>query len=196
MGVPPGSFSKPLQDLSVLNLHFPTRPLLTALAATATLGLAAGPADAARKTKPKPRADLTIKQLHVDLSDEGTLLVSGNILNVGRKSARPSDVVIALSDDDIFDEDDDVLDEVDFLRLAAGVKRGFSDEVDIPLDVDTAEGLNVLVCADAYDNVFERNEDNNCVAQEVVVDDLLPADDGSGDEPTPEAEPVPADEEA
>ncbi len=81
----------------------------------------------------------------------------------------------------MLDEDDDVLDEVGFLRLQAGVRRSIDDEVDIPLDVDTSEGLNILVCADGYDDVEERNEHNNCVAQEVVVDDILPADDGSDD---------------
>lgn len=165
----------------MFTLHTPARPLVALLGAAAALGLAAGPADAARKTKPKPRADLTIKQLHIDVSDEGTLLVEGDLLNMGRKSARPSDVVIALSDDDVLDEEDDVLDEVGFLRLQAGVRRSIDDEVDIPLDVDTSDGLNILVCADAYDDVTERNESNNCVAQEVVVDDILPADDAGED---------------
>lgn len=175
------SAAKTLQGTAVLTHLAPARPLVALLGAAAALGLAAGPADAARKTKPKPRADLVVKQLHVDVSDEGTLLVSGDLLNIGRKFARPSDVVIALSDDDVLDEDDDVLGEVGFLRVQAGVRRSIDEEVDIPIDVDTADGLNILVCADGNDDVVERNEDNNCVAQEVVVDDILPADDEGDD---------------
>ncbi len=174
----------------MITLNAPSRPLVALLGAAVSLGLAAGPADAARKTKPKPRADLVVKQLHVDVSDEGTLLVEGDLLNIGRKSAHPSEVVVALSDDDVFDEDDDVLDELSFLRLQAGVRRSIDDEVDIPLDVDTSDSLNILVCADAYDDVNERDEDNNCVSQEVVVDDLLPADDGSADDAEDDTDPA------
>lgn len=172
----------------MFTLHTSARPLVAFLGTTAALALATGSADAASKTKPKPRADLTVKQLHVDVSDEGTLLVSGDLLNIGRKSARPSDVVIALSDDNRLDEDDDVLDEVGFLRIQAGTRRSIDDEVDIPLDVDTTDGLNILVCADGYDDVVERNESNNCVAQEVVVDDILPADDAGEEDVSDDAD--------
>lgn len=170
-----------------MNLLHPTRALTALLGTGLALSLAAAPADAAKAKakKSKPRADLIVKQLHVDVSDEGTLLVSGDLLNIGRKSAQPSDVVIALSDDDVLDQDDDVLDEVGYLRLAAGVRRSIDEEVDIPLDVDTSDSLNVLVCADGNDDVFERDEENNCVSQEVVVDDLLPADPSADDAPAP-----------
>jgi len=165
----------------VPHLFHPTRSVLALLGTAAALGLAAGPADAARKTKPKPRADLTLKQLDVTVSDEGTVLVSGSLVNIGRKSARPSDLVIAVSDDDVFDDDDDLLDELGTQRLGAGMKRTIDDEVDIPLDIDTTDGLTVLVCADGYDDVIERNEANNCVTQEVFLDDLpVNEDPGAG----------------
>lgn len=181
-------------------LPAPARPLLALVGAAAALGLAAGPAAATphksskataakakaktkvKVKKAKAKADLAVRNLQIDVSDEGTLLVSANLFNVGQLFATPSTVVIALSDDTTFDADsDEVLDEIDYTRIGAGVRRQVDDEVDIPLDVDTSEELNLLVCADEDGIVAEKSETNNCASQPVVLDDIVPADDGSDD---------------
>ncbi|MFT4036172.1 MAG: CARDB domain-containing protein [Patulibacter sp.] len=180
------------------NLTTPTRPLLACFGAAAVLTFAAVPATAAQKSTTKAtvaakkaaksksgsksRADLTITALDVEVGDEGTLLISGNLRNVGSARAGASDVVVALSDDKLFDEDDDVLDELTY-SLQPGAKRILDDEIDIPLDVDPDEDLTVLVCADGYGVVAERSERNNCASATVSADDIAPYIDGdSGDD--------------
>ncbi|MEH3055071.1 MAG: hypothetical protein PGN13_13910 [Patulibacter minatonensis] len=137
------------------------------------------------KAKGQGRPDLATKGLHVDVSEDGTLLVDASLLNLGRKVAGPSTVVIALSDDATFDDDDEVLSEIDAPALGAGVKRAVSDEVEVPGDLDTSEEFTILVCADGYGVVNEANETNNCVSQALVLDDLGgddSADDASSDD--------------
>ena len=204
-----------LQDPPVPILNRAARPLIALCASSVALGLAAGPADAASKTTStatvakakaktkakakakktkakKAKADLTVKALRLDLTTDGTLSVAANLLNQGNLFAKSSTVAIVLSDDTTFSDDDEVLDELDYTRVGAGVRRAISDEVDIPLDVDPSVDWNVLVCADSDGVVAEKSESNNCVSQEITLDDLAgddsideedsSADDGSADD--------------
>lgn len=182
----------------MLTLRTPNRPLVALLGAAAALTFSAGPADAAAKQgksaktakaskakavkASKARADLTVRNLFIDVNDDGSLAVDAALLNVGRKFARSSDLVIALSDDNKLDDQDEVLDELPFERIGAGVRRSVSDDIDIPDDVDTSDELNILVCADGWNDLVEKSETNNCVSQSIVLDDVAGDDDDSSDD--------------
>jgi CARDB len=191
----------------------PGRALVAIAVTGLSIGLSAGPATAASTSKSKTaasskakatskaksktkkkakvkvkapaKADLTLKGIHVDVTADGTLLVSANLLNIGRGFAAPSNVAIALSGDKSLSNDDELLDTVEFDRIGAGTTRRVDAEVDVPFDIDTSEDLRVIVCADGGGVIAERSESNNCVWQTITLDELAPIDDA---EPADESE--------
>lgn len=145
------------------------RPLLALLAAGACTSLTvATAADAAAgKRGGRPAADLAIRDLSTELSDYA-VDVELRVANIGNKRASASTLVVALSDDAILDESDEIVEEFDVKRVKPKQRRSISGAVDLPEDLDSEEPVQLLICADGYDDVAERKESNNC--QTVTID--------------------------
>lgn len=169
------------------NLHFsPLRRVLvlaaiTGVAATAPAATAA-PASTGKAAR-SSSADLVVRDLEVEFAGE-TLQIYADVSNVGGKRApRRSDAVVAISSDETLDEDDDVLDETSVRRLRAHRSFALETEVDVPADEDLPEGdVYLLVCADGYDAVSEKSEDNNCSSELIATEDDAVSDDAASDE--------------
>lgn len=183
-GPPAGRSLAPTPD-AVPNLTHLPRPLLAAMAACACTSLTvATAADAAAgKRGGRPAADLVVRDLETEVSDFSVDLDLA-VANLGNKRATSSTLVVALSDDDILDDDDEILEEVGVRRVKGKQRRDVSTTVDLPEDLDVDSEVELLVCADGYDEVRERKESNNC---EVVTVDLSGDDlgDDFGDDSDP-----------
>ncbi len=161
-----------------------------AACACASLTAATAADAAAGKRGGRPAADLVVRDLEAELNDFSVDLDLA-VANIGSKRASSSTLVVALSDDDVFDEEDEVLDEVDVKRVKSGKSRDVSTTVDLPEDLDVDTEVELLVCADGYDDVRERKESNNC---EVVTVDLSGEDLGDDSDPADVVDPGESDQ--
>lgn len=164
---------------------------IASLAVTAPSAIAA-PASKSKASKRAASADLIVRDLEVDYAGE-TLQIYADVANVGGlRAQRRSDAVVAISGDETLDEDDDILDETSVRRLRPTRSFELDTEVDVPDDEDLPDGdVYLLVCADGYDDVRERNENNNCSSEliasaddEASDDDTVIEDDTSVDDDT------------
>lgn len=139
--------------------------------------VAAAPASKTSKAKRGTAADLVVRDLEVDVLGE-TLAISADLKNIGSKKAGRSAVLVAISSDEQLDEDDEVVDELELRRVQPGKSREIDSEIDIPDDESLPDGdVYLLVCADGYDGVREKSEDNNCASELIASEDDAESDD-------------------
>lgn len=174
---------------------------ITGLTATSATAIAA-PAKKSKVAKRGASADLVVRDLEVDILGE-TLAVTADLKNLGAKKAGRSTVLYAISSDDKLDASDDVLGDTQVRRVKPGQTRALDAEVDVPDDEDLPGGdVYLLVCADGYDGVRERDESNNCASEllasedDELGDDIEIEDDPSGGDASDEGEELPVSEDA
>lgn len=156
--------------------------LATGLSAATVNAADAAPKKGAKAARTAPKADLVTKGLFVDFADD-VFTVEARVANIGNRKARGSDLTIAVSTDKVLDDEDEFLDEIAVPRVKAHAERQISTEVELPADLSDGD-LYLLVCADGNEDVAERREDNNCVAQEITSagDQTDPGDDPASDD--------------
>lgn len=154
----------------------------------------AAPAKKSSEAKRTASADLVVRDLEIDVLGE-TLAISADLKNLGTKKAGRSATLVVISSDEELDDDDEIVDELSLRRVQPGKSREIDSEIDIPEDEDLPEGdVYLLVCADGYGGVREKDESNNCASEliasedEAESDDTLIEDDSASDEPTDDVE--------
>lgn len=186
--------------MQILQLSSLRRALVIAAISGVTVSGAtavAAPAKKAGKAKRGTSADLVVRDLEVDVLGD-TLGIVADVKNVGTKKAGRSAVVLAISSDETLDEDDELVDEVSLRRVEPGKSREVDTEIDIPEDEDLPEGdVYLLVCADGYDGVREKDEANNCASELLSSEDDVDSDEVEVEDDSDEAgEPVEVSEDA
>ncbi|MBJ7470729.1 MAG: hypothetical protein JHD16_05480 [Solirubrobacteraceae bacterium] len=157
---------------------------VAAIASCASLAPAAVASPGTKSTSPKrgPAADLVVRDLDVEFGSD-TLMVYADVVNIGnRKAQRRSEAVVAISGDEILDDDDEIVDDPTVRRLGPNGRYELETEVDVPADEDLPSGdVYLLVCADGYDAVREKNEANNCAAELIASDEEAVDEDDAED---------------
>lgn len=166
---------------------------LTSVTATTSVASAAGHrSKAPAGGKGGAKADLTTRDVDVELGDT-QMEITGRILNTGGRKAKRSDLVIAISTDATLSDDDNVIGDIGLKGIKPGKSRAIDTDVDLPEDADLPSGtVYLLVCADGGEAVAEKNESNNCDAEVIgdAVDGAVADDDGpsvSDDAPADES---------
>ncbi len=140
--------------------------LISLVAVLATLVPTAAAA-APREHRPAPRANLVVRAVSAPparLGRQSLMKLKLTVRNSGHASAEPSDVRAYLSTDRRKSKGDLVLDGmVESRTIRARRSARLSARTFIPATAPLA-GRYVLVCADAYNDVRESNEKDNCVA--------------------------------
>lgn len=186
--------------MQILQLSSLRRALVIAAISGVTVSGAtavAAPAKKAGKAKRGASADLVVRDLEADVLGD-TFSVAADVKNVGTKKAGRSAVVLAISSDETLDEDDEVVDEVSLRRVEPGKSREVDTEIDIPEDEDLPDGdVYLLVCADGYDGVREKDEANNCASELLSSEDDVDSDEVEVEDDSDEdGEPVEVSEDA
>ncbi len=76
-------------------------------------------------------------------------------------------------------------------RVKGKQRRDVSTTVDLPEDLDVDSEVELLICADGYDEVRERKESNNCETVTVDLSGNDPGDDfGDDSDPADVVEPA------
>lgn len=147
----------------------------------------AAPAKKTSKAKRGASADLVVRDLEVDVLGE-TFAVAADVKNIGNKKAGRSAVLLAISTDETLDDEDETIDELSLRRVEPGKSREIDTEIEIPDDEDLPEGdVFLLVCADGYDGVREKNESNNCVSELLSSEDDVESDEVEVEDESDEA---------